>query len=431
MNDFNQKVKKIVAELIDYDSNLKDHKEILEKLVIEMFKNKPRIKIDQNFKTSVLKNFTQEKTKNYFWNYVATYFSGALSFALIFLVFVSFTPFVDIKYPPKKLNSDKINTFSKQAEKRELQEDSNLNQKILGRGGAKEMQEVDNVSNKKNNLNLDLTKFNNLKKYIIKPNQEFKDNVYNFSFLKNLDNLQNKALTLVEKKEKNAYEINVRDGFLSIYRNLDTWKKPEYQDCKTSDCHQKYKLTKKDLPEDKKLIKITNDFLANYSFDLKNYGNPQVLNYQKTHISPGRNPEFIPETIQVLYPLIIDNKEVYEINSQTQSGFRVGVNIRDFKVSNLYNLIISQEIKTEPVNLIKDLDQINNYLNNQKEDFNNKKIDSLKEEDLEINFNNQREVLVLINNFSQEKTMVPALKVWGENKTDFKIVPLNKDFYSK
>lgn len=147
-------------------------------------------------------------------------------------------------------------------------------------------------------------------------------------------------LNLIQKQDYGYYiSINFSEGMISIYKNWLAWPDP-YACFGTSNvqCREYQPIKISDLPSDEKLIKIANDFVKKHNVNLAAYGSPEVNKEWLNYIDqPMGEAAFAPEEIQIVYPLMINGKKVYE-SYGSLSGISVSVDVRNQKVSALYNL---------------------------------------------------------------------------------------------
>jgi hypothetical protein len=168
----------------------------------------------------------------------------------------------------------------------------------------------------------------------------------NFDFLdmKKFSGLYIQNLVLAENKEYgHAISVNSIDNSVSIYENWEKWT-GAYPICRDDGCSNIRQLTQSDVPADAELVNIANSFLGEKGIDISGYGNPEInknwggpmpLGAAETMMAPSM-PTYIPDSIQVTYPLLIDGKKVYE-GSQAV-GLYVNINIRVNKVSSVIGL---------------------------------------------------------------------------------------------
>ena len=166
---------------------------------------------------------------------------------------------------------------------------------------------------------IDLNKFKNL-------------NVSNFSFLEDRDFGYN-------------IHFGLEEGNFSIYKNWKKWPRIETI-CGSWDnyqCFENHRLSFSDVPQNSELIQIANNFLRDYGINLDNYGNPQVQNYwlRDYSLASDKPNYYIPDSINIIYPLVINDKQVYEEYGNI-SGLNVEVDIRERKVAGLHGLSYQQ-----------------------------------------------------------------------------------------
>jgi hypothetical protein len=134
--------------------------------------------------------------------------------------------------------------------------------------------------------------------------------------------------------------INFDEGTISIDAYWPKWPQP-YSKCADEKCYESMQLDLSDLPADEELIAIANRFIAEHGIDLKNYGQPEIENEWRNQPGILKAQLYVPDYISLVYPLLINGKFVYE-QSGTKFGVRVGINIREKKVSGLYNLSLQE-----------------------------------------------------------------------------------------
>ncbi|MEZ7821130.1 MAG: hypothetical protein QMB51_02370 [Patescibacteria group bacterium] len=167
----------------------------------------------------------------------------------------------------------------------------------------------------------------------------------------NLLNFKNLTLNNISLDENtnNGYSIyyNANDGSLSINKNWQKW---------TTTTDKQLKIS--DIPSNEAILKISNDFIANYSIDTKNYGTPEVDNSWKTNYEKSTDKEnyYLSNIINVTYPLIINGKPVYE-SYGNRVGMIVSVDIVNNKVDSVYG-IQSQNYESSKYDLETDTSKI-------------------------------------------------------------------------
>ncbi len=139
-------------------------------------------------------------------------------------------------------------------------------------------------------------------------------------------------LSLAEDREGGyIVDFNSYEGIVSMYEN---WQRMMPVDYKSQP-----QLRESDVPSDEKLIEATNDFMNRYGINLANFGAPKVnKNWRIGILGAPAADIWIPDTLTVQYPLLVDGKEVWEQGGYERSGPSVNINIRTMKVSSFYGL---------------------------------------------------------------------------------------------
>lgn len=195
-------------------------------------------------------------------------------------------------------------------------------------------------------------------------------------------------------------------------------------------------LEKNNIPSDNEIIKKSDDLLKRFGLNLKNYGQPVVDHsweiYYKQNPSEDSS-RYIPDIIQVSYPIMINNMQVYDEGGNT-SGPQVSVNIRYNQANGAWG-ISSNNYQSSKYTIEQDVKKIiqtalgggyRRYYNSQSNG-----------EVVNIELETPKFSLVAINNFkgeTYEQLFVPALVFPvsdSVNRTKFYqkniVVPLVKD----
>jgi hypothetical protein len=142
------------------------------------------------------------------------------------------------------------------------------------------------------------------------------------------------------------FNFSLSDGSFSMYKNWNKWPTAEKVCGPSSDnfyCFEEYRINESDILSDEELLTISNNFLRKHSVDLGNFEQGEVQNQWLKYYNKAENKAsfHIPETNNIIYPLKIDGKKVYE-NYGNVSGLNIEVDVRERKVSGLYNLYNQQ-----------------------------------------------------------------------------------------
>jgi len=160
------------------------------------------------------------------------------------------------------------------------------------------------------------------------------------------DGARLQSVNLVQDKDFGyAIYINFDEGTISIDAYWPKWPHQQYTNCKGEVCTMTTEdwknISSADVPPDEQLISMANSFAEEHGIDLSYYGQPEVMKDWLT-VVPMRDSAttvqpYISDTISINYPLMINNKYVYEQNG-SKFGLTIVVNIRFNKVSGVYGL---------------------------------------------------------------------------------------------
>lgn len=149
----------------------------------------------------------------------------------------------------------------------------------------------------------------------------------------NLDNFS------VTQNSEFGYVINVSfvEDSISIYQNWQKWVSPA---CIQTGCSQP-PLQIGDLPEDSVILDIAKNFVQDHAINTSTYGEPFVMNnFRVIYYASAptiQKDMYIPDQVQVMYPLVINDKSVYDA-SGNKTGLSLSVDVRNKKVSGLWQL---------------------------------------------------------------------------------------------
>lgn len=157
--------------------------------------------------------------------------------------------------------------------------------------------------------------------------------------------------------------VSFRDGSISLNQNWEQWPHPE-NNCQDEACFQRYRIKMEEIPADDVLIAIAQAFVNDHDIDIAQYGAPEVDHQWKAQYDAMTDKTFayIPESVRVIFPLLIDGKPVYD-ESGTKSGINLGVNVREKKVSDAWG-IMDQKYQKSSYPAVSDAETIKNYLAN-------------------------------------------------------------------
>lgn len=153
--------------------------------------------------------------------------------------------------------------------------------------------------------------------------------------LSSLSNLKTTYLSISEDKPfgLTAY-LDFNEDSASLYQNWEKWQNPALQACRDDACWQSFRVKIEDIPADEVAINETNQFLNNIGVNLEHYGEAQVNNYWRKWYDQAENKNdfYLPESVSVIYPLMIDGQMVNNQSGEPE-GIFVGYQILEKRVS--------------------------------------------------------------------------------------------------
>ncbi len=180
--------------------------------------------------------------------------------------------------------------------------------------------------------------------------------------LGSFSNASARNIEIVEDKDK-GYIINfsLTEGVVSISQNWEKWNT-----CPNGICPELAPLTQADVPNDESLIAIANNFLTRHGISTEGYAAPQVEAQPRYYLMDARpaaeSATYVPETMNVVYPLTLKGQTVYEMGS-SPIGIRVSINIRDKQVTGAWDIRSNQyqsslyDVETDTARLIRIAEQ--------------------------------------------------------------------------
>lgn len=164
-----------------------------------------------------------------------------------------------------------------------------------------------------------------------------------------LQNVQLQNISFAEDREYGygAY-VDVQQGSVSMYQNYEKWPQPDYTQCKEGICNSL--KDPKDLPADADVMAAVETFIQKYQISKEGYGTPRVVEPWRAGyeiaLAQGSTSIYIPEQVQVVYPLMLENKEVFD-ESGNVYGLNVMVDAKTLRVTSVYNLLSKQFERSE------------------------------------------------------------------------------------
>lgn len=376
----NHDINKLLEELYAFDNSFRNHEKELIQIIEIMMKNKPNTDIDEIFKDNLLQGIKQKisqleynkpKTNfilsltNLFMNKNLNIAMSGLALVVIAVSFYQFFPTENIS----KITSTDGNISISENDKEGAFGDFTFNNGFesmrsqsggggMGGGGGEAYSDAKMIAPYPYPYNRNI---------IFKSEGEFptfepKMNVYKkdkniaknlaTNILENLDikNIDKEvlkssyvqSLNLVQDEDKGYnFYLDFENGTFSVSKNYLRWPAPVESECnnKGPDCYEKLRLKITDVPKDEVIIKLANQYVNQYKIDLSNYGAPEVnnqwrLGYER---SEYKSTYYIPETISVLFPLMVNGYEVYD-EWGNKFGMNVNINIRDNSLDGMWQI---------------------------------------------------------------------------------------------
>jgi hypothetical protein len=392
-NNQSEKIKDILDDLYEIDPVLEHYEEEIKKTIKELLKSKPNIKIDQKFVSELrekiikrveeLQYEPQKKGFSFWQTFFGTKFSYAVSGALVFVLFIGIfvylanfgnVPGLNRGMFPKMLEKTSLSNNAFGSLKSETQNVATLEGRGgggFGGGGGVQVSAVAEFDSAKmicsgtdctmpvyyppkyvyngEAVELKDEKVEVLrKKNKLEYTRSFSGLLESFGFgladLTGFDNTRIQTINLVQDKEFGySIFISLEEGIISIDAYWPKWPHPQNR-CTDERCVMENSLSLSDIPGDEQLINIAKNFISEHRINLSNYGEPEVDKTwnQMYYAQPVETSQiYVPDIITVKYPLLINGKFVYEQGGSKQ-GIGIGINIREKKVSGVYNLSVQE-----------------------------------------------------------------------------------------
>jgi hypothetical protein len=126
--------------------------------------------------------------------------------------------------------------------------------------------------------------------------------------------------------------VNVAEGLVNIHENWQRWESLTMPAGRRIDVS--------DVPADSVMIDAANAFLDSHGIDRSVYGTPVINSDWRVYYnaSPNKADYWIPEVMNVVYPLTINGQQVYD-ESGNPNGLNVGVRISpEVRVTGVWEL---------------------------------------------------------------------------------------------
>lgn len=153
--------------------------------------------------------------------------------------------------------------------------------------------------------------------------------------------LQN--LTLVGRQDFGYItNINLDEGLISIYQNWETW--PAGKCGSDTACFEAQRVQLSDLEDQSAIIAVADQVIKDYEIDMTNYEAAEINNDWRRYYdqSEDKASYYLPEAVEVVYPLKINGRFVYDEWSGAKLGLSITVNPKLKKMVSVNNLVTHQ-----------------------------------------------------------------------------------------
>lgn len=167
----------------------------------------------------------------------------------------------------------------------------------------------------------------------------------------------------ITQRRQFGYTINLStvDGSVSINQAWAFWPHPE-NNCRDEECYRNLQPKLSDIPADAEVIGIANALMTEHDIALDGYGSPVVDDTWRIQYDSmaDKRYAYVPESIRVIYPLLIDGEPVFESGGEP-TGISVQVSIKHKRVSDAWGLTTYQ-FDSENHDAVSDRATIENFL---------------------------------------------------------------------
>lgn len=145
-------------------------------------------------------------------------------------------------------------------------------------------------------------------------------------------NLGLQNLTLVEDADFGyRISIDLQRQHINMNQNWERWE-PLMERCAGGARCMDKPLTKDDIPADRELIGIADEFLSSHKITVDSFGKPTIEKYWEEQ---SFSEEFYPSVMTVVYPFIIEDQIVVQNGNTMPFGMRVSIDVRLKKVTSV------------------------------------------------------------------------------------------------
>jgi len=365
-----KQIKNILEDIYKIDDSLRVRGPQLEKIIVEILEAKPDVSIDEKFKKELYKELMERVSglkqsivpRANVWQWIFSKklsyaFVGAVAVVIVIMVgagiFHANDSRVEFKFTKTSVDAKAFGplgtTQDGQPTDASESEDSGVGGGAMGGGGGTAGTQGQRIADyfleyvyTGEDIKLEQTRVEVLRrKNKVEPFgilESFGLGLVDLSVFKDA---KIQTVNFVQDKEYGYnISINFEEGTISIDAYFPRWPQ-SYNKCADDKCIEENRIKFSDIPSNEELIRIANQFIAEHEISLKSYGKPEEESDWRNQPGIPETQIYVPDSISLIYPLLIDGKSVYEQNG-IKLGIRVGINIREKRVSGMYNLSLQE-----------------------------------------------------------------------------------------
>jgi|AntRauTorcE11897_2_1112592.scaffolds.fasta_scaffold08323_2 hypothetical protein len=381
----NNKMNKILEDLYEVDPELKTQEKELKEIIKKLLASKPEVKIDQKFVKDLREKLLEGEKKQVTFKlkYMNKFIYAGIGMAVMALILIPFynnrdtdlgfdrlaqNSGVQIENVDEKAFGSLENIASNNMSTKDG--DINGNAGILGMGSAESASGGDSVSSRimpmpprvsyefeyvGDDIEIEKDKTSVIQRSAggdILASQLLSFDRLNIGDIdyNNFDALKFNNITLYEDSDSGyMLTINSNEEKVAIYKNWKTWPREDGLNDR---------LEMSDIPSDDVIINIAKQFVEDYGIDLSAYKEPVVDKQWFSNYERSENKEmfYIPQTMTVTYPLVLEGKEVYTQYSD-KYGLQVQVDVRNNHVNSV-NEIVNHNYKSSDYKVVQEESRI-------------------------------------------------------------------------
>ncbi|NTU99347.1 hypothetical protein HGA64_05100 [Candidatus Falkowbacteria bacterium] len=169
------------------------------------------------------------------------------------------------------------------------------------------------------------------------------------------------SLTFVQKEDLGFFiNILLDDGSINLSQNWEAW--PAGKCGSDQSCYDAQRVKLEEIPTDTEAIAIADQFAKDHNVNMSAFGTGEVTNYWQAAYdsAPDKTSYYLPETVDVVYPLKINDQYVYDEYSGAKQGLVISVHVKTKKVASMYGLT-TQNYDTSSYGVETDVKKLISY----------------------------------------------------------------------